>query len=175
MACTLAKGRALPCKDSVGGIKAVWFADYGTLGTLTVDGTDGELTAISGTPDLFRYDVKGNSSFEQTINASRENGTSFYTQTLNLTLTKLDLETRFELIDVVRARPHVFVEDYNGNYFLLGAVHGAEVTGGTIVTGAAMGDLSGFTLTMTAEETLPAYFCASAVVTGNESASQITP
>ena len=175
MACTLATGRALPCKDSVGGIKAVWFADYGTLGTLTVDGTDGELTAISGTPDLFRYDVKGNSSFEQTINASRENGTSFYTQTLNLTLTKLDLETRFELIDVVRARPHVFVEDYNGNYFLLGAVHGAEVTGGTIVTGAAMGDLSGFTLTMTAEETLPAYFCASAVVTGNESAQQITP
>lgn len=175
MACTLATGRALPCKDSVGGIKAVWFADYGTLGTLTVDAADGELTAISGTPDLFRYDVKGNSSFEQTINASRENGTSFYTQTLNLTLTKLDLETRFELIDVVRARPHVFVEDYNGNYFLLGAVHGAEVTGGTIVTGAAMGDLSGFTLTMTAEETLPAYFCASAVVTGNESASQITP
>lgn len=175
MACTLATGRALPCKDSVGGIKAVWFADYGTLGTLTVDAGDGELTAISGTPDLFRYDVKGNSSFEQTINASRENGTSFYTQTLNLTLTKLDLETRFELIDVVRARPHVFVEDYNGNYFLLGAVHGAEVTGGTIVTGAAMGDLSGFTLVMTAEETLPAYFCASAVVTGNESATQITP
>lgn len=175
MACTLATGRALPCKDSVGGIKAVWFADYGTLGTLTVDAADGELTAISGTPDLFRYDVKGNSSFEQTINASRENGTSFYTQTLNLTLTKLDLETRFELIDVVRARPHVFVEDYNGNYFLLGAVHGAEVTGGTIVTGAAMGDLSGFTLVMTAEETLPAYFCASAVVTGNESATQITP
>lgn len=175
MACTLSTGRALPCKDSVGGIKAVWFADYGTLGTLTIDGTDGELTAISGSPDLFRYDVKGNSSMEQTINADRANGTSFYTQTLNLTLTKLDLGTRFELIDVVRARPHVFVEDYNGNYFLLGAVHGCEATGGTIVTGAAMGDLSGFTLTMTAEETLPAYFCVASVVTGNESASQLTP
>ena len=175
MACTLATGRALPCKDSVGGIKAVWFADYGTLGTLTVDGTDGELTAISGTPDLFRYDVKGNSSMEQTINADRANGTSFYTQTLNLTLTKLDLETRFELIDVVRARPHVFVEDYNGNYFLLGAVHGCEVTGGTIVTGAAMGDLSGFTLTLTAEETLPAYFCVGSVVTGNQDSQQIAP
>lgn len=173
MACTLATGRALPCKDSVGGIKAVWLADHGTLGTLTVDGTDGELTAISGTPDLFRYDVKGSSSFEQTINADRANGTSFYTQTLNLTLTKLDMATRFELIDVVRARPHVFVEDYNGNYFLLGAVHGCEVTGGTIVTGAAMGDLSGFTLVLTGEETLPAYFCASTVVTANESATQI--
>lgn len=175
MACLLATGRALPCKDSVGGIKAVWFADHGTLGTLTIDAADGELTAISGTPDLYKYDVKGNSSFEQTINASRENGTSFYTQTLNLTLTKLDIGTRFELIDVVRARPHVFVEDYNSNYFLLGAVHGCEVTGGTIVTGAAMGDLSGFTLVLTGEETLPAFFCTSTVVTGNEAAGQIEP
>jgi hypothetical protein len=175
MACTLATGRALPCKDSVGGIKAVWFADHGTLGTLTVDVADGELESITGTPDLFRYDVKGNSSMEQTINADRANGTSFYTQTLNLTLTKLDLETRFELINVVRARPHVFVEDYNGNYFLLGAVHGCEVTGGTIVTGAAMGDLSGFTLTLTAEETLPAYFCLGSIVTGNQDSEQIEP
>lgn len=173
MACTLATGRALPCKDSVGGITAVWFADYGTLGTLTVSGA--ELTAISGTPSLYKYDIKGNSSLEQTINADRANGTSFYTQTLNLTLTKLDAATQAELIDVVRARPHVFIEDYNGNYFLIGAAHGAEVTGGTIVTGAAMGDLSGFTLSLTAEETLPAYFVTSSVVTGNESATQINP
>ena len=173
MACTLATGRALPCKDSVGGITAVWFADFGTLGVLTVSGA--QLTSIDGSPDLFRYDIKGNSSMEQTINADRTNGTSFYTQTLNLTLTKLDAPTQAELIDVVRARPHVFVEDYNGNYFLIGAVHGAEATGGTIVTGAAMGDLSGFTLTMTAEETLPAYFVTSTVVTANQSATQIAP
>ena len=75
----------------------------------------------------------------------------------------------------MRARPHVFVEDYNSNYFLLGAVHGCEVTGGTIVTGAAMGDLSGFTLVLTAEETLPAFFVVSTVVTSNQDATQITP
>lgn len=173
MPCTLATGRALPCKDSVGGITAVWFCDYGTLGNLTVSGA--ELTAISGTPSLYRYDVKGNSSMEQTINADRANGTAFYTQTLNLTLTKLDAATATELIDIVKARPHVFVEDYNGNYFALGVTHGCEVTGGTIVTGAAMGDLSGFTLSLTGEEKLPALFTASAVVTANESATQIDP
>ena len=94
MACTLTTGRELPCKDSVGGIKAVYLADYGTLGALTVDAS-GELTAIAGTPTLFQFDVKGNSSLEQTINSSRENGTTFYEQTLNLTLTKLDLATHF--------------------------------------------------------------------------------
>jgi len=165
MACTLTTGRSLPCRDSVGGLKAVYFADYDTLGTLTV--TSGNVDSISGTPTLFQFDLKGNSSLEQTINASTENGTVFYEQTLNLTLTKLDLATQEELKLIAHARPHVFVEDYNGNYLLVGAVHGAEVSGGTIVTGAAMGDLSGFTLTLTAQETIPAYFVTATVVTGS--------
>lgn len=173
MACTLTTGRELPCKDSVGGIKTVYLADYGTLGTLTV--TSGEVTAISGTPDLFQFDVKGNSSLEQAITSSRENGTTFYEQTLNLTLTKLDVATQQEIITIAKARPHIFVEDYNGNYFLIGAAHGADVSGGTIVTGAAMGDLSGFTLVFSAQETLPAYFVTSTVVTSNASATQIAP
>ena len=42
--------------------------------------------------------------------------------------------------------------------FSVGLEHGAEVTGGTIVTGAAMGDLSGYTLTFSAQEVLPANF-----------------
>lgn len=40
----------------------------------------------------------------------------------------------------------------------MGVDHGCEVTGGTIVTGGAMGDLSGYTLTLNAQETLPANF-----------------
>lgn len=173
MACLLTTGRELPCKDSVGGIKAVYLADYGSLGALTV--SSGEVTAIAGTPDLFQFDVKGNSSLEQAITSSRENGTTFYEQTLNLTLTKLDLATQQEIVQMAKARPHIFVEDYNGNYFLVGAAHGADVSGGTIVTGAAMGDLSGFTLVFSAQETLPAYFVTSTVVTSNASATQIEP
>lgn len=173
MSCTLSTGRELPCRDSVGGLKAVWFADYDTLGALTV--SSGNVSAIAGTPDLFKFELKGNSSLEQTINASTENGTVFYEQVLNLTLTKLDVATQEELKVIANGRPHIFVEDYNGNYLLVGAVHGAEVTGGTIVTGGAMGDLSGFTLTLTAQETIPAYFVTASVVTGNESASQIDP
>jgi hypothetical protein len=46
----------------------------------------------------------------------------------------------------------------------MGKNYGAEVTGGTIVTGAAMGDLSGYTLTMEAQEQLPANFISGATV-----------
>ena len=57
-------------------------------------------------------------------------------------------------------RPHVAVEDYNGNFMMVGLEHGADVSGGTVVTGAAMGDLSGYTLTLTGMETKPAVFMA---------------
>jgi len=55
-------------------------------------------------------------------------------------------------------RPHVIVKDHNNNYFYCGLEWGADVTGGTISTGAAMGDLSGYTLTLTAQERIPANF-----------------
>ena len=139
MACTLTTGRKLPCKSAFGGIKKVLFADYGNIGDITV-GATGE-TTFDGTLTWFEYDVKGNSSLETTVTSSRENGTTFYTQTLNLTLTYLDAETQQELQKLAVARPYIVVEDYYSNRFLVGAENGAECTGGTVVTGAAAGDL----------------------------------
>ena len=162
MACDLTLGRKEPCKDVVGGIKNIYFVDYGDLGTVTL--TDDEITNItgdSGALTCFKYEVKVNSSLEQTVNASRENGTVFYEQTLNLTLKKLSKEDNKELKLLAYGRPHVAVEDYNGNVMVVGLEHGADVSGGTIVTGAAMGDLSGYTLTLTGMETKPANFVSS--------------
>jgi len=173
MACLLTSGRALGCKTSVGGLKAVYFADFGTLGATTI--SSGEITAVAGTPDFFKYEIKGSSSLETTINSSRENGTTFYTQTLNLTLPILDKATQEEIKILATSRPHVAVEDYNGKFFLVGLENGAEVNGGTIVTGTAMGDMSGFTLTMEAMEKDPAYFVIPTVVTDNVSATKIDP
>jgi hypothetical protein len=161
MSCTLTLGRKEPCKDSVGGIKSVSFINFGT--TITYDSTDEDVVddiqlVGGGAVTAFKYEVKGNSSFEQTITSSRENGTTFFEQTLNLTLHKLTVQDHKELKLLSFGRPHVVVQDYNGNAFLMGAEHGADVSGGTIVTGAAMGDLSGYTLTLTGMEQVPANF-----------------
>ena len=160
MACDLTRGRKEPCKDVVGGLKAVYFTDFGDYGTVTQ--TDDEITDMDGTFTAYKYELKGNSSFEQTINSSRESGTTFFEQTLNLTLKKLSKEDNKELKLLAYGRPHVAVEDYNGNVFIMGLEHGAEVTGGTISTGAAMGDLSGYTLTLAAQELKPANFVSGA-------------
>ena len=161
MACTLTTGRKLPCKSAFGGIKRVYFADFGAIGDITVSAT-GE-ASFTGTPTWYEYDVKGNSSLETTVTSSRENGTTFYTQTLNLTLTYLDAETQAELEILAVGRPYVVVEDYYGNNFLCGVENGMELTGGTVVTGAAAGDLSGFTLTFEGMEETAPYFLATAV------------
>ena len=174
MACSLTTGRKVPCKSAVGGIKPDYFDNYGTFGDATI--AAGEITALSGTTiDWFQFDVKGNSSLETSINSSRENGTTFYESTLNLTLTFQDKATQEELKLIAHARPHIAIEDYNGNYFLMGLEHGADVNGGTIVTGAAMGDLTGYTITAVAQETAPPYFVTGSVITADASATQIDP
>ena len=161
MACDLTKGRALPCRESVGGIKAVYFVDFGDLGTISV--TADEVTDIDGTFSAYKYELKGSSSVEQTINASRENGTVFFDQVVNLTLPQLSKEDNNELKLMAYGRPHIVVEDYNGNAYLVGRENGADVTGGTIVSGAAMGDLSGYTLSFSAMERTAANFIDGAI------------
>ena len=165
MACTLTTGRKLPCKSAFGGIKRVYFADFGGIGSVTVDSTTGEATIVDASPAAvwFEYPVKGSSSLETTVTSSRENGTTFYTQTLNLTLTFLDAKTQRELQILAISRPNIVVEDYYGNNFLCGTENGMECTGGTVVTGAAAGDLSGFTLTFEGMEEVAPFFLAAAV------------
>ena len=51
MACTLTTGRKLPCKTGFGGVKKIYFADFRSLGTVTVD-ADGTISAFSGSPRL---------------------------------------------------------------------------------------------------------------------------
>ena len=162
MACQLTRGRKEGCKTSVGGLKSVYFTDFGDLGTVTK--VDDEVTDLSGTFVAYKYDLKGGSSFEQAITSSRENGTTYFEQTLNLTLKKLSKEDNKEIKLLAYGRPHVAVEDYNGNVFLMGLEHGAEVTGGSIVTGAGMADLSGYTLTLVGQEVAAANFVASPTV-----------
>ncbi len=158
MGCAVSNGRKIPCKSAVGGIKNIFFGPYSdTTAALTPDGT-GAIT-LDDSVSWFKYEVKGNSSLETAITSSRENGTTFYEATLNCTFTFLDIATQEQIKLLSAGRPQIVVEDYNGNGFLVGKDNGADVTGGTIVTGAAMGDLSGFTLVLAAQEKAPPFFC----------------
>lgn len=165
MACDISAGRNEVCKDSVGGLDAIYFVNFDDLpySGVTFDATNTDvIETLAGTPSsvsAYKYELKADANtFEQNITPSRETGTTVFEQVLNVTLKKQDLATHKEVKLLAYGRPHIVVRDRNGNFFYMGAEWGAEVTGGTIVTGGAMTDLSGYTLTFTAMERIPAPF-----------------
>lgn len=171
MGCTLTAGRSEPCKEQVGGLDRIYFINFDGESTglydaaITWDNTGSyiagdAIASFTGTPTAYEYEIKGASSFTQNINSDRATGTTFFEQVLEVTLKKLTEEDHKELLLLVKARPQVLIKDNNGNYFLAGFEHGMDVTGGTVVTGTEMGDLSGYTLTLTGMERVMAPFVA---------------
>jgi len=57
-----------------------------------------------------------------------------------------------ELRLMAYSRSQIFVQDTNDNVFLLGIDNGCHVSGGTVVTGTAKGDMTGYTIEWSAEE-----------------------
>ena len=159
MSCDISRGRLEPCKDSVGGLKAVYFINKGDLGAVTYDTTNTDaIDSFAGTPTAYKFDIKGGSTYTENITSSRENGTTTFEQVLELQLTKLSKEDHKTVKLLAYGSPHILVEDNNGNVFVAGLEHGLDISGGTIVSGAAMGDMSGYTLTFSGMERVPANF-----------------
>ena len=77
MACDITLGRLEPCKDSVGGLKAIYFINYDATFYGLATFTNEEITALDAAVGTFKYDLKGANSFDEANENSRENGTSF--------------------------------------------------------------------------------------------------
>jgi len=156
MSCDISRGRIEPCKDSVGGLNAVYFINKGGI-SATVDASTDIIDDL-GSPTAYKFDIKGGSTYTENITSSRENGTTTFEQVLELQLTKLTKEDHKTVKLLAYGSPHILIEDNNGNVFVAGLEHGLDVSGGTIVSGAAMGDMSGYTLTFSGMEKAPANF-----------------
>jgi hypothetical protein len=172
MACNLTLGRTEPCKESVGGLTGVYFLNYTTASFST--NANGEISAYPSGSTVYYYDLKGNSSYTETVNSSRDNGTTFFSQELTLNLKKLTNEMTTQLKLMAYGRPIIAVNTLAGDTLIVGRTQGADVTAGTIQTGAAIGDLYGYSVTFTGLEQLPAAFISGstsgnpfAALTGN--------
>jgi hypothetical protein len=163
MACNLSAGRNEVCKESIGGIQGVYFINY-TTGSFTKD-ANGVVTALPASSSVYYYQLKGNSNYTETVNSSRDNGTTFFSQQLVLNLKKLTNEMTTQLKLMAYGRPQILVWTNNGDTLLVGEHLGADVTAGTIQTGGALGDLYGYSVTFTGMEQLPAAFISGSTTT----------
>jgi hypothetical protein len=166
MACDVTMGRLESCKDSISGLLNIYFANYGDLASETAVYGAAEFTDQIATWDpvgatalnLYKYELKGANGFEQTIQTSRDNGTTFYEQVLTVQLKTQNAATTKQVKLLAAGRPRVIVETRNHQFFLVGLDQGADLTAGSISSGTAMGDFNGYNLTFTAMEKLPANF-----------------
>ena len=162
MSCLIDKGRNEVCKDSVGGLQGVYFINFET-GSFSKNG-DGEISNLSGSTAYF-YELKGTSTYTETVNSSRENGTTFFSQETVLGLKKLTNSMTTQLKLLAYGRPQIIVWTNSGDALLAGEEHGCDLTAGTIQTGGALGDLYGYSATFTGEEKLPAAFISGSTTT----------
>ena len=155
MACDITRGRLIDCKDTIGGLKAIFICkaynnnieavatiattEMTTAGFATWSAQSGSATTV------FKYDLIPNlSSMTVNVNSDNANGTAFFEQTLSVVLQKIDHDTTNELRLMAYSRAQIFVQDQNDN--------GCHVSGGTVITGTAMGDQNGYTIEWAAQE-----------------------
>lgn len=153
MACALTTGFTLDCRNSNGGIEAVYFTEIENKATLSASASVIDTFTLDTGKQFFKYELRKKTSiFEQNIQVNNENGTVFYEQTLSVKLDKLETTKRNEILLLAQNNLMVIIKDNNGKYWLMGETRGALLNGGKGSTGTAYGDMSGFELTFMGEE-----------------------
>jgi len=156
MPCDITLGRAVQCKNVLGGLRAVYIMNF--VGNAIFGVQDDIVDTVSPAANAYKYELKGASTFEQSVISSRENGSTYVEQKLTLDLKKLSIADHKQLKILSYGKPRIFVEDNNGNIFLAGLTKGMELVTSTIYTGAAMGDMSGYKIEFLGTENIAAIF-----------------
>lgn len=165
MSCTaLTKGRGVDCNRISGGVKFIYFSVLGDMTGIAYDAIDtAQIDTLNNNNNkIYRYTMPiGVSSFTDTIVGSRDNGTVYYTPTVQVLFNKLSVQDQAEIKLLAATKVLMFVQlnqQYaNGHDMILacGVVNGMELNAGTIDSGAAWGDKNGYTLTFDGMEQSP--------------------
>ena len=168
MACTsFTKGRGLDCNRISGGVKYIYFSVYDQIDSYAYDAVD--LSTIDtidfGGNTIYRYTVpRGSTTVNESITGSVENGTLFYTPTVNMVLNRLTQQDQQEIKLLGQTQVRIFAQLNatltNGHDVIvfLGVHNGMSLNAGTADSGAAFGDRNGYTLTWDGLEARPFAF-----------------
>jgi len=167
MPCALTQGYNLDCRDSIGGVKEVYFMELGNMSSYTeASGVVTAITKASG-KKFYKYNlVKQTAMFEDTLTVSEENGTVYSEQKLSIILNKLQANTRNELQLLAQNLLVCVVADRNGKYFILGLINGLVISTAKAESGTKMGDRNGYTIEFAGAEPSLAQEVSSGIIAG---------
>jgi len=171
MACDISNGHIEQCKDTVSGLKAIYIINYDKLNSdaavylTTPVGSEDVLDTwvpidTATAMNLYKFELKSTANgFNTSINTSRDNGTTFFEQTLVINLKRQDAATTKNVKLLAYGRPRVVVRTMTDQFFLMGLDQGADMNAGTIASGNSLDSFNGYEgLTFVAQEELPANF-----------------
>jgi len=163
MACPITAGRLIPCKDTIGGLRKVYFINF-VEDAFTV--ANAVATAINPLiTTVFEYDLTGDTNnLAESMVSDRTAGTTVNTQTLTLALQRISKEDNHQLNLLAYGRPIAVVRSKAGNYHAVGLSEGIDFTIAP-TTGAGKADFNGYNLTGVAMEGSLAPILDSATVT----------
>jgi len=165
MACDITAGRNdSNCLDSLGGIKAIYVANYakGMFADATFTGE--EITAMGASYDVFKYELRGTNNIDEANTKDINAGTSIFEGSGTITLKKQDATTQAQMVLLSKGRPQIIAEGYDGSFRIFGIKNGVDVTVNT-ASGADMNEFNGYTLTLASNEDNLAYFVAPLLMT----------
>ena len=164
MPCLLTSGFTLDCKEAIGGIKSIHLISWTASKFTVVSGVVTATTVVSG--DVYTYELpKATGSMTNTTNVSIENGTSFNQADIAFKLRRLSTTKRNEMKLLAQGRCYAIVKTNNDEYWLAGKDLGCDVTAMVANTGTAMGDSTGYEVTLSAIEAEAQFLLKASVAT----------
>ena len=157
MACEINNGYEIPCRD-LGGLKDLWITTWNP----------------NESKDAIAYDSKGiinklppstyhlfclmleSASYQETLEANTENGTTYWRQTLSVVFYKINQDLLNMIQTLVIGRFRIIFLDQNGEYRLFGLENPVRVIESVIQTGKLMNELNGATVTFSTLSEKPA-------------------
>lgn len=166
MACALSSGYTLDCRDSAGGIKSVYLANFENVSGVT--SSSGTISAIAKANNgrFYKFNLtRATASAVEEFTDSLENGTSYNAQTLTMIFNKMQAATRNQIVILAQATLVAVIEDRNGKFWYYGKETGLMRAGGSAATGTALGDRNGYEVILTGDEREMALEVSSSVIT----------
>lgn len=164
MACvSTLSGITTSCGSNLPSIKKLWIGQFESATftyTETTDTASGEtikenVTAAvlgTGADKWVEFAFKKNTSeltSELTVN---DNGSHYYTNSVNLVFAKMDNSKRLAIEATASGECSMIVLDNNGQYWLIGGEVAVTATSMSATTGVAVGDSNQYSLTLSADE-----------------------
>jgi hypothetical protein len=157
------------CNDGFGGVQKVFLANGPVTSFAHTDGVVTSIT-VDGDPvtpqDFFVFEVpRQTSSFTETITATQENGTLMFEQSLTMIFNQMSADKRNQILLMGQATTMLAVFlDGNGKYWSVGLELGSYMSAGTVVSGVAYSDRSGYEITITGTEKVPSFEVTGSIV-----------